>query len=77
MTVVYEKLLRLVRTGLTNIEIAPYGFHPFFFFMFLLILYFRMLDDSGKTASLFSRPCPLALLSPWLFLLSTDFLAQF
>ena len=28
MTVVYEKLLILVRAGLTNIEIAPYGFHP-------------------------------------------------
>ena len=34
---------------------------------FLLILYFRMLDDISKTASLFSRPCSIALWSPWLF----------
>ena len=46
-------------------------------FMFLLIPYFRMLDDIGKTSSLFSRPCSTALWSPRLFLLSTDFLAQF
>ena len=46
-------------------------------FMFLLILYFRILDDLGKTSSLFSRPCSTALWSPRLFLLSTDFLAQF
>ena len=46
-------------------------------FMFLLIPYFRMLDDIGKTSSPFSRPCSTALRSPRLFLLSTDFLAQF
>ena len=42
-------------------------------FMFLLIPYFRMLDDIGKTSSLFSRPCSTALWSPRLFLFPTDF----
>ena len=46
-------------------------------FMFLLILYFRILDDIAKTSSLFSRPCSTSLWSARLFLLSTDFLAQF
>ena len=30
-------------------------------FLFLLVLYFRMLDDIGKPASMFSRPCSVSL----------------
>ena len=30
-------------------------------FMFLLVLYFKMLDDIGKPASVFSRPCSISL----------------
>ena len=43
-------------------------------FMFLLVLYFRLLHDIGKSASLFSS---ISLWSLWVFLHSTDFLAQF
>ena len=43
-------------------------------FMFLLVLYFRLFHDIGKSASLFSS---ISLWCPWVFLLSTDFLAQF
>ena len=64
MTVVYEKPLILVRMGLANIKIAPYAIDfmgLWVLFLFLLILYFRIVDDIGKTSSLFSRPCSTAL----------------
>ena len=51
--------------------------HLWVLFLFLVVLYFRMLDDVRKPESLFWRPCSISLWSPWLSLLSTDFLAQF
>ena len=41
------------------------------------IWFFPLVWDYDGCVRLFSRPCLTALWSPWLFLLSTDFLAQF
>ena len=63
MTSMYEKPLILVRTGVTNIHRScTIGFiHLWVLFLFLLVLYFRMLHDIGKPASLFSRQCSISL----------------
>ena len=46
-------------------------------FMFLLVPYFRLLDDVGRYWQVGKLVSSISLWSPWLFLLSTDFLAQF
>ena len=78
MTSMYEKRLILVRTGFTNIQNCTIGFIcRWVLSMFLLFLYFRLLDDIGKPASrqayVHRFLCDLC----GSFLLSTDFLALF
>ena len=75
MTGMYEKPLILVRTGLTNLEIARYiSFVRFGFFSCSCeFCTSECLHDVGKPASLFSGPCFISLRFPWLFCFQRGF----
>ena len=78
MTSMYEKRLILVRTGFTNIQNCTIGFIcRWVLSMFLLFLYFRPLDDIGKSASRQAYVHRFLCDLRGSFLLSTDFLTLF